>query len=404
VPYTATATDAVGVTSFMCVPASGSTFPLGMTTVTCTASDAAGNTSHATFHVTVQDTTPPTISGATNITVTTPNPAGTAVTFNPVATDLVDGPVPVVCAPPSGSTFTIGTTPVNCTATDSHGNTATASFTVTVNLGTGDTTPPVISGLPANKTLEATGPYGVHFTFNITVKDPDDAGTFQCTGGPIMSYAFPVVNGNVYSYTVTAPLGIDTITCNATDSHGNNATPGSFVLTVHDTTPPVITVHNVTALATSLTGANVSYPAPTATDLVSGTVPVTCTPPSGSFFPNGIDTVNCTATDGAGNVAHKSFVVVVLSAGDQMLALKLEVTLAPELLLHSGHAVQQKLLKDLSRAGNVMDPSDKGNACTQLAKFISDVQANTTPHGPITAADSTTWVNGANAIRTAVGC
>ncbi|MDP3063990.1 MAG: HYR domain-containing protein [Chloroflexota bacterium] len=50
----ATATDAVGVVSGpACVPASGSTFPLGTTTVTCTASDAAGNTGSATFTVTV---------------------------------------------------------------------------------------------------------------------------------------------------------------------------------------------------------------------------------------------------------------------------------------------------------------------------------------------------------------
>jgi hypothetical protein len=54
VNYTApTVTDAVGVASFGCSPASGSTFPLGTTTVTCTAKDAAGNTSSKTFTVTV---------------------------------------------------------------------------------------------------------------------------------------------------------------------------------------------------------------------------------------------------------------------------------------------------------------------------------------------------------------
>ena len=40
-------------------PPSGSTFPLGNTTVTCTATDQAGNTANAEFVVTVQDTTPP---------------------------------------------------------------------------------------------------------------------------------------------------------------------------------------------------------------------------------------------------------------------------------------------------------------------------------------------------------
>ncbi|MCP5008224.1 MAG: HYR domain-containing protein [Planctomycetes bacterium] len=42
-----------------CLPASGSTFPLGVNVVTCTATDAALNTSERTFTVSVVDTTPP---------------------------------------------------------------------------------------------------------------------------------------------------------------------------------------------------------------------------------------------------------------------------------------------------------------------------------------------------------
>src|SRR5262249_12847553 len=134
----------------------------------------------------------------------------------------------------------IGTTTVTCTATDSHGNTTTKTFTVTVNPFV-DNTPPVISGLPGPSSVEATGPTGASFTFHITVKDPDDAGTFQCTGGPVASFDSPVnAAGNVNSYTVTAPLGVNTITCNASDTHSNNASPQSFTLTVTDHTPPVI--------------------------------------------------------------------------------------------------------------------------------------------------------------------
>jgi len=40
--------------------------------------------------------------------------------------------VTVVCAPPSGSQFPLGTTTVSCTATDGSANVATCSFTVTV--------------------------------------------------------------------------------------------------------------------------------------------------------------------------------------------------------------------------------------------------------------------------------
>ena len=45
---------------------------------------------------------------------------------------LVDGSVPVICMPASGSTFPVGTTTVSCTATDHAGNKAAASFAVSV--------------------------------------------------------------------------------------------------------------------------------------------------------------------------------------------------------------------------------------------------------------------------------
>jgi hypothetical protein len=53
VSYSPSVTDNVGVTSLSCKPASGSVFPVGNTPVTCTASDAAGNTSSTSFSVSV---------------------------------------------------------------------------------------------------------------------------------------------------------------------------------------------------------------------------------------------------------------------------------------------------------------------------------------------------------------
>jgi hypothetical protein len=55
VTYTATAADDRDPSPTMgCSPASGSTFPIGTTTVHCDAADASGNTSHASFMVTVK--------------------------------------------------------------------------------------------------------------------------------------------------------------------------------------------------------------------------------------------------------------------------------------------------------------------------------------------------------------
>ena len=54
VTYTATPSDNVAVASSSCTPNSAATFPLGTTTVNCTATDAAGNTGNASFTVTVE--------------------------------------------------------------------------------------------------------------------------------------------------------------------------------------------------------------------------------------------------------------------------------------------------------------------------------------------------------------
>jgi hypothetical protein len=80
------------------------------------------------------DTTPPEIEGVSaDMNVTATSAQGATATYDaPTATDDVDGDVPVRCTPESGTVFPLGTTTVTCTATDSRGNTATASFKVSV--------------------------------------------------------------------------------------------------------------------------------------------------------------------------------------------------------------------------------------------------------------------------------
>src|SRR2546425_6569867 len=142
-----TVTDTVdGSLAVHCVPPSGSTFALGSTTVQCMATDSHGNTGRASFTVTVQDTTPPAFTAHADITTEAMGPNGAVVTYAaPTATDLVDGSVAVTCNPPSGSTFPLGSTAVQCSATDARNNTARSSFKVIVQ----DTIAPVISGLPS---------------------------------------------------------------------------------------------------------------------------------------------------------------------------------------------------------------------------------------------------------------
>jgi hypothetical protein len=125
VTFTASAVDAInGSVPVTCDPASGSTFPIGTTVVTCFAYDAQDNFGAASFNVTVSSG--PVLTLPANITVEGTS-AGAVVSFTVTATDNAT----ISCTPASGSTFPLGTTTVNCTATASTGTTS-GSFTVTV--------------------------------------------------------------------------------------------------------------------------------------------------------------------------------------------------------------------------------------------------------------------------------
>lgn len=119
-----------------CAPPSGFRFPVGNTFVTCHVVDRAANEQTSVFEVTVIDAQAPTFVAPRNVSATAaascPYSTSTVVTYaNPAANDNCSVQS-VTCNPPSGSTFPVGTTTVNCIATDSSGNIATCSFTVSV--------------------------------------------------------------------------------------------------------------------------------------------------------------------------------------------------------------------------------------------------------------------------------
>jgi hypothetical protein len=113
-----------------CTPAPGSLFGLGQTQVVCTASDSGGLTTQQQFTVTVRDTTPPVITTPGAIVQSA---CDRVVHYTVTAWDLVSQEVTPVCTLASGSVFPLGESTVACTATDAAGNTATTSFSVSVN-------------------------------------------------------------------------------------------------------------------------------------------------------------------------------------------------------------------------------------------------------------------------------
>lgn len=227
VTYTPTATDAVGPVTITTLPVSGTQFAIGTTPVTITASDGAGNSSTASFTVTVQDNEAPTLDVPGNITVNTDLGLPTAqVTYSVTFDDNVPGATILQTAGlPSGSNFPIGATLNTFKVTDAAGNTTTKSFTVTVI----DNEPPMIVGLPTDITVE--------------VDYPDT--------GAVISFVEPTVTDNAPGATITLitplgsgatfPLGTTVVTYKAEDAVGNFVT-GSFNVIVNQIPPGYVTI------------------------------------------------------------------------------------------------------------------------------------------------------------------
>jgi len=112
-------------------------YPVGVTTVTWTATDASGNTASATQTVEVLDIEAPIFGGAalraaaSMLVVNATSLSGAVVSYPVNVTDNV-GVTLLSCEPASGSLFPVGPSDVNCTARDAAGNTASESFSVNV--------------------------------------------------------------------------------------------------------------------------------------------------------------------------------------------------------------------------------------------------------------------------------
>lgn len=306
VSWTASATDTVdGSVPVNCSSSSGSTFPLGTTNVSCTATDSHGNTSAAaTFTVTVVDTTPPTLNLPGTITAEATSSAGATVGFSATASDIVDASPGVSCNPASGSAFPIGSTTVNCTATDASGKQATGSFAVNVV----DTTPPTISNVPGGVSVEANGPGGSIATYSSPAAS-------DSVDGPVPVLCSPVSGSNF-------PLGATTVTCAASDAQHNVAST-TFTVNVVDTTPPALSIPAPLVVSTT-SSAGCAMPcgsvsgwlaSATAQDLIDPHPKLSWTGLADEI-PIGVNTVTFAATDASGNrVTRTSTVTVELVQG-----------------------------------------------------------------------------------------
>lgn len=207
--------------------------------------------------------------------------AGTAVVYDVSAEDAGGKELDPVCRPASGTTFSIGSTTVECSVVDGEERGRTGSFTVTVV-----DAPPMID-LPGDLQEEAVSEAGADVNYSVEAQDTVD-GDVEVECDPVSGRRFPF------------PLGTTTVTCSAEDSAGNTAS-GTFNVTVVDTQPPDLSL-STPLRADSRTG-QVESGAPSAVDAVDGQVTVTCEPSLDGAFEFGSTTVTCSATDAAGNMA-----------------------------------------------------------------------------------------------------
>ncbi len=264
---TATGTNPVVV----CVPASGTTFAAGTTTVTCTATNACGSSS-CSFDVAINESP---IIGSCPANITTCNPVVTYSTPSSSGTPAAT----VICNPASGSTFPAGITTVTCIASNTCGN-SSCTFDVTVN--TSSTAASSIGSNAFNNEICL----GNQITLNVTGGSLGDGADWywyegSCGSGSVIGTGTSIsvipLTAGIHTYYVRAQ-GL----CNTTGCVSINILVTSAPLTISVVVPPI---NNLPAYACSGTIANNIN-----VNNVNGATQYIWDAPPGSQFNNGLNT------------------------------------------------------------------------------------------------------------------
>jgi hypothetical protein len=224
VEFTASVSDNCSNATVSCDPPSGSSFPLGVTTVTCTGVDDCGNTGNCTFTVTVTEGSAPPVALCTDVTVSADANCEAGASIDNGSHDPDGGSVTLVQDPPGP--YSLGQTLVSLYVTDDEGDADTCQGTVTVI----DDTPPVAS-CPGDITVGTDpGQAGAIVNYSSSVSDNCPGATIDCVPP----------SGSFF------PIGTTPVTCTATDASGNTDVCSFNVTVSEGNQPPVAECQDVT--------------------------------------------------------------------------------------------------------------------------------------------------------------
>jgi hypothetical protein len=284
---------------------SGSTFPIGTTTVVYKVTDLSGNSKTCSFNVTVTGIAPVIVSPG-NITVNTSAALCSGIA-NYTATETTGIPASTITysiAP--GSTFNLGTTAVTATATNAVG-TSSVTFNVTV---VDNINPTITCGADIN--VYATSAAGAVVNYAMPTYADNCSATLTLESG--------LASGSTF------PIGTTAVTYKVTDAAGNIATC-SFDVTVTGIPPVIVSPGDITVnTSTGLCSGIANYTATETTGIPASTITYSIVP--GSTFNVGTTTVTATATNAVGTSSTTFNVIVVDAENPTAIAQNVTVNLA----------------------------------------------------------------------------
>ncbi|MBD3299571.1 MAG: HYR domain-containing protein [candidate division Zixibacteria bacterium] len=310
VDFTPTATDNCDQNpSITSTPASGSTFPLGITEVEVVATDSDGNADTCYFDVEVTEGQVPVVAACQDVIVDAD--ANCQADVDSADVDNGSTGYTTLTLVPAGP-YELGETPVMLIAANDAGDTDTCNALITVQ----DNTPPVISCEGDWFVDSDPGECGANIDF-----EANNRATATDNCDQDVDIVFDPPSG-FFSAGITSVMAI------ATDDAGNPDTC-EFLVQVTDVEPPVIVCPNDTTLFEDVQGggtAQVTYTIETSDNC--GALPVNQLAglPSGSDFPVGTTTNTFEVQDETGNADTCSFDVTVNPQSEDLVARCQDVT------------------------------------------------------------------------------